>query len=75
MIKKIIRGTVFVGGVAISVHEGIAAGKITKKALDNLVDSEGKKDDFTKGCIAGVVGSEVTTLSLTGVAFVLKLLG
>ena len=74
MVKNIIKGTIIIGGVALSVYEGIASGKITKRALDKLVESDGIKDEVTKAAICGVVGTEVANLTLTGAGLIFKLL-
>lgn len=72
MVKEIVRGTIALAGIGISVYEGVAAGKITKRALDKLVESDGVKDEVTKAGICGVVGTEVANLGLTGTILLLK---
>lgn len=75
MVKNIIKGTVAIVGIGISVYEGVAGGKIAKRAMDNLAPSEDAKDDVAKACICGVVGAEVANLGLTATALLLKLIG
>ena len=75
MVKEIVRGTIALAGVGISVYEGFAAGKITKRALDKLVESDEIKDELAKGAICGVVGTEVANVGLNGTLLLLKLIG
>lgn len=62
-------------GVGISVYEGFAAGKMTKRALDKLVESDEIKDELAKGAICGVVGTEVANIGLNGTILLLKFIG
>ncbi len=75
MVKQVIKGTIALAGIGVSVYEGIAAGRITKRALDRIAPADTLENACAKAGICGAVGSEVTNLGLTATMLLLKVIG